>query len=136
MRVARDLMNAVLPTAMVTGYEAVIPSIELPDANDRHVVAAAVAARASVIVTWNVRDFPASELRRYRLRTQTPDVFLVDLFDQIPDVIVQTTGRARRNLRQSKVSAEEFLDALRRQKLVRLSSNISPRCSPPLQLYR
>ena len=63
LRGARDLMNAVLPTATVIGYEAIIPSIVLPDADDRHVVAAAVTAGASVIVTWNVRDFPTAELR-------------------------------------------------------------------------
>ena len=76
LRAARDLMNAAVPTATVKAYEAIIPSIVLPDADDRHVVAAAVAAGASVIVTWNVRDFPAAELRRHRLRKLTPDIFL------------------------------------------------------------
>lgn len=124
LRAARDLMNAVLPTATVSGYEAIISSIVLPDADDRHVVAAAVAAGASLIVTWNVRDFPAAELRRHKLSKQTPDVFLTSLYDQIPNVMVQVIGRARRNLRQSKVSREEFLDVLRRQKLDRFTSKI------------
>ncbi|HEX4077992.1 MAG TPA: PIN domain-containing protein [Rhizomicrobium sp.] len=79
---ARDLMNAVLPNATVTGYEAVIPSIALPDLDDRHVVAAAVTAHVSVIVTWNVRDFPAAELRKHGLIRQTPDIFLTNLYNQ------------------------------------------------------
>jgi hypothetical protein len=88
------------------------------------VVAAAVASRASVIITWNVRDFPTAELRRWSLRKQTPDVFLTDLYGQVPDLIIQTTRKARHNLRRSKVSAEDFLDALRRQKLVSFTSKI------------
>ncbi|MGH7103711.1 MAG: hypothetical protein ACREFJ_15085 [Acetobacteraceae bacterium] len=84
-----------------------------------------MAARASVIVTWNVRDFPAAELRKHRLAKQTPDAFLTSLYDQMPVVVMAVTARARRNLRRSRVSAEEFLDALRRQKLSRFTSRIA-----------
>src|ERR1051326_7404752 len=59
LQVTRRLMDEALPTAMVRGYEDRIPAVNLPDPNDRHVVAAAVAARASVILTWNVRHFPS-----------------------------------------------------------------------------
>lgn len=127
LRAARDLMNAVLPAATVVGYDAIIPSIELPDPDDRHVVAAAIAAEASVIVTWNVRDFPTAELGKHGLIKQTPDMFLAALFDQWPDVMVEITARARRNLRVSRVSAEEFVGALRLQRLVRFVHRIEGR---------
>jgi hypothetical protein len=123
---ARDLMKAALPSATVTGYEAVIPSITLPDLDDRHVVAAAVTARASIVVTWNVRDFPAAELQKHGLVRQTPDVFLTNLFGQMPDATIQAAKGARRNLRRSKVPAKEFVDVLRRQRLVRFTSAIGP----------
>jgi hypothetical protein len=42
----------------------ILPAVNLPDPNDRHVVAAAVAAGASVIFTWNVRHFPSKALRQ------------------------------------------------------------------------
>jgi len=129
LRAARDLMNAAVPTATVKAYEAIIPSIVLPDADDRHVVAAAVAAGASVIVTWNVRDFPAAELRRHRLRKLTPDIFLTRLYDQIPDAMIAAVARARRNLRRSKVSSKEFVAALRRQRLTRFVSKIESNLS-------
>jgi len=127
LHAARDLMNAALPTARVVGYEAIVPSIELPDPDDRHVVAAAIAGGASVIVTWNVRDFPAAELRKHGLKKQTPDAFLAQLFDQAPDVMVAVTGRARSNLRVSRVSPEEFLDALRGQRLDQFVRRIAAR---------
>jgi len=129
LHAARDLMNAAVPSATVTGYKAIIPSIVLPDANDRHVVAAAVAASASIIVTWNVRDFPTAELHKNGLQKQTPDLFLSRLYDRIPDLTIEAVARARRNLRRSKVSPGEFVQALRRQKLVRFTAKITAHLS-------
>ena len=129
LHAARDLMNTAVPGAIVTGYEATIPSIVLPDANDRHVVAAAVAWRVSIIVTWNVRDFPTAELHKNGLQKQTPDLFLTRLYDRIPDLTIEAVAGARRNLRRSKRSPGEFVQALRRQKLVRFTAKLELRLS-------
>lgn len=51
----------------------------LPDPDDRHVVAAAISGRASVIVTENLRHFPNKELELWGLRAVSSDEFLVDL---------------------------------------------------------
>jgi predicted nucleic acid-binding protein len=55
----RDLMDKAVDDCLVTGYRALIPSLDLPDPDDRHVLAAAIAGRCDVIVTQNLRDFPA-----------------------------------------------------------------------------
>lgn len=49
----RDLMNQATRDCLVIGYAAMIPSLELPDPNDRHVLAAAIVGRCEVIVAWN-----------------------------------------------------------------------------------
>lgn len=72
LRETRRLMNQALPQARVSGYEPLIDDINLPDPDDRHVVAAGVASGASVILTWNLRDFPVPELRRHGLTVRTP----------------------------------------------------------------
>ena len=58
----RALMEHALPDARVTGYEPWLDRVALPDPDDRHVLAAAVQARAQYIVTLNQSDFPASAL--------------------------------------------------------------------------
>jgi hypothetical protein len=73
---ARKLMNDALPAAIVSGYEDSVSLVSLPDPNDRHVVAAGIAASASIILTWNLPHFPAMELRKFGLRRETPDAFL------------------------------------------------------------
>lgn len=42
----RDLMNSAVRDCMVTGYEPLIEAIDLPDPDDRHVLDAAIKARA------------------------------------------------------------------------------------------
>ena len=98
LQITRRLMNAALPMATVRAYEKHIPRVTLPDPDDRHVVAAGIAANASLILTWNLRHFPASELKKFGLRNITPDAFLSGLFDRIPEVVVGSLANARRNL--------------------------------------
>ncbi|WP_421935423.1 PIN domain-containing protein [Phenylobacterium sp.] len=125
LEATRDLMDRVLPQARVTGYEARIPAITLPDPEDRHVVAAAAEAGASVIVTWNVRDFPAAELRRHGLRKLTPDGLLTALYEEDPDTVAASVENARRNLNLSRVSKAAYLEVLHRQGLNRFVSALS-----------
>ena len=54
----RDLMNMHVRDCLVTGHETLIPTLSLPDPNDHHVLAAAIFTSASIIVTYNLKDFP------------------------------------------------------------------------------
>src|SRR5689334_18975619 len=58
----RDLMNGHVRDCLVTGYEDLIETLDLPDPDDRHVLAAAIRAGADVIVTTNLADFPKEAL--------------------------------------------------------------------------
>jgi hypothetical protein len=87
---------------MVAEYEEHIPEVTLPDPDDRHVVAAAIAAKASLILTWNLRHFPASELKKFGLQMMNPDEFLSGLFEETPDLMIGSLANARRNLSKSR----------------------------------
>ncbi|MDQ2846749.1 MAG: hypothetical protein M3Y77_10465 [Actinomycetota bacterium] len=64
----------------MTGSESLIEAFDLPDLDDRHVLAAAVRCGAELLVTENLRDFPSGELEKYGVQAKSADDFLVDQF--------------------------------------------------------
>ena len=76
----RSLMCEALEDATVTGYESIIDGLVLPDPDDRHVLAAAIRAGAQLIVTVNLKDFPAPALDPFGIEAKGPDDFLVDQY--------------------------------------------------------
>jgi predicted nucleic acid-binding protein len=106
----RDLMNAHVRDCLVTGYESLIPGLTLPDPNDRHVLAAAIKAGASVIVTYNLADFPAEALDPFGIEAQHPDEFLVYQFDLNKAAICNAVRLQRASLKHPPKSAQELLD--------------------------
>ena len=73
-----ETMCRAIPDCLVTGYEPLIGALQLPDQNDRHVLAAAIAGHADAIVTSNTVDFPAEVLAPFDVELQTPDEFVVN----------------------------------------------------------
>jgi predicted nucleic acid-binding protein len=74
-------MNKVFDEALVNGWESLVPTIELPDPDDRHVVAAAILGGAQLIITDNIKDFPADALEPFGIEAVTADDFLLDQLD-------------------------------------------------------
>lgn len=76
-----QLMNEAIGDALVTGHATLIPSLTLPDPDDRHVLAAAIRSGAQAIVTFNLAHFPRQALEPYDLEALHPDEFVADLID-------------------------------------------------------
>jgi len=83
----RDLMNRAVRDCLVTGYEPLIDAIDLPDPDDRHVLAAAIKARAQVIVTHNLKDFPSTVLEGWDMEAKSADDFILDQIDLNHDAV-------------------------------------------------
>ena len=113
----RQLMDHAVPDCLVSDYEDLIDSLELPDPDDRHVLAAATRCQASVIVTFNLDDFPSDVLDRYGIEAQHPDEFISHLLDLDPGAVCNAARQQRQALRNPPKSPEEFLDTLLRQGL-------------------
>ncbi len=113
----RMLMNLALPDANVTGYEPLIDSFELPDPNDRHVLAAAVRIGAQAIVTFNLDDFPASALEPLGLEAKHPDDFMIEVLDLAPGAIAAAIHAQAGALKTPPKTVADLLETLQRQGL-------------------
>jgi predicted nucleic acid-binding protein len=113
----RDLMNANVRDCLVTDYQWLIDSLKLPDANDRHVLAAAIQAKAEVIVTTNLKDFPKSELDKYDMEAQHQDTFITNLIDLHPVQVIEAVEKCHQRHRKPPCSFEEYLMRLQKQEL-------------------
>jgi predicted nucleic acid-binding protein len=107
-------MDAHAADALVTGYERLIDGLVLPDPNDRHVLAAAIVTGADVIVTRNLRHFPAAALAPYDIEAQHPDEFIRHLLDLAPMAVVDAVRGQQARLKNPPVPMPELLDLFER----------------------
>ncbi|MCA9590828.1 MAG: PIN domain-containing protein [Myxococcales bacterium] len=113
----RELMVRAVPDCMVEGFEDLIAGLSLPDADDRHVLAAAIRASAQTIVTFNLKDFPAEPLTPYEIEAQHPDDFLFDLLDLAPGAVLSAVNAQLAGLKNPPQTMSQLLDTLRSQGL-------------------
>lgn len=94
-----EQMTAHFPGSSVEDYEPLIPAMTNAP-GDRHVLAAAVRGGAELIVTENLRDFPASATKPYDIEVVNQDEFLLDQLDldprRVQHALTQQVSRYRR----------------------------------------
>lgn len=125
-----DDMREAFDDATVTGFEPLIDSMT-NDVSDRHVLAAAVAGRADVIVTHNVRDFPPSACDPFGIDVQTPDEFLIHAFHLDPDLMVEVLRRQAADKKAPPIGRWQL-----RVRLDRCLHRRNSSCSPPASSNR
>ena len=112
-----SLMDAAVPDALVTDYDSLVEGLDLPDEDDRHVLAAAIKCNASVIVTFNLKDFPKAVLGVFDIEPLHPDDFIADLWDLDKAAVLEAAQRQRISLKNPPHSVQQYLDRLLQQKL-------------------
>jgi len=122
----RDLMDKATRDALVTGYERIIPTLVLPDPNDRHVLAAAIVGGCHVIVTVNLKDFPPAALEPFGIEAQHPDEFLCNHLNLAEGLFCGCIHKIRRRLTKPPYTVEEYLDTLTRCGLVATAAELRP----------
>ena len=113
----RRNMHTRFPNSLVQGYEAIIPTLLLPDPNDRHVLAVAIHARAECIITFNLDDFPKSVLQHHEIEVVPPDEFVLRLIRKVPVLVIQIAKNHRLSLSHPPLSVNEYLAMLEKQRL-------------------
>jgi hypothetical protein len=109
--------NNAFPDALVKNYEGLIGSLNLPDLEDRHVLAAAIKTNANIIVTNNLNDFPTDVLEPLGLSAKNADDFLTDIIDLNHEVAIQAFRKMVMNRRDPDLDEYEVLAALRKNGL-------------------
>lgn len=132
----RELMVMHVRDCLVVNFEELILALQLPDSNDRHVLAAAIRGRADVIVTYNLKDFPENELQKYGIASQYPDEFLTHVLDLAPGTVCAAAQTHRKRFGNPLKTVEEYLSAWksRRSTNSSLNSEPSPGCYEPYEL--
>lgn len=92
------------------------------DPGDRHVLAAAVAAGAEAIVSFDHRHFPPTALEPHGCVLIGPQEFLCDLLARHEAVVVEELTAAAAALRSPPRSRDDLLNALRRTGLVEFAN--------------
>ena len=106
----RELLNQAVPDCLISGHQALIPALTLPDESDRHVLAAAIVGRATVIVTYNLKDFPDEALKPYGIHAEHPDQFFSNQFDLDPPKVASQVRALRARLKNPPQTVEQLLD--------------------------
>lgn len=120
----REMMNSHVRDCLVTDYQPLIAGLQLPDPSDRHVLAAAIKAGANVIVTYNTRDFPATQLEPFGIEAQHPDDFLVYQFDLHKAAVCKGVQLQRSSLKNPPKTVEQLLETFVAQRLPMFTERI------------
>jgi hypothetical protein len=106
----RQLMDSHVEDCLVTGYQSLETGLELPDPDDRHVLAAAIFCHAGTIVTFNMKDFPDSVLKPHGITAQHPDSFIEHAFDIDKAAVIAAVRDHRASLGNPPITVEGLLD--------------------------
>ncbi len=102
-------MARAIPDCLIENHLALVESLQLPDLEDRHVLAAAIVGHADAIVTMNLKDFPADILEKFNLEAQHPDDFILNQLELHHFVAVAAIKRMRSRLKNPSKTAAELI---------------------------
>jgi predicted nucleic acid-binding protein len=121
-----ERMRVYFTDALVEGWEHLDGTFGLPDSDDEHVVAAAVVGGANVIVTENIKHFPAERLRR-QVEALHAKEFATDAVDVDPDRAVAAVRVLAARFKNPPTTPEAVVeDLVRRYDMVEVGEILGP----------
>lgn len=120
-------MLEAFPRAMAPEQPAIEARLLLPDPNDRHVLAVAIASHADCIVTFNAADFPRHILADEGLDRRDPDGFLWELWSHHPGKVERVVGEVHATAERLSGGALDLRALLKRAKLPKLAKALAAR---------
>jgi predicted nucleic acid-binding protein len=121
---AAQAMEDAIPDCLVVGYEHLAEGLRLPDPDDRHVLAAAIAGHADVIVTFNTKDFPQNLLGPLGVEVQTPDEFVLNQLMLDKATVFAAIRRMRERWTRPQYDAATLVALLERRGLPQTAAHL------------
>lgn len=121
---AVEQMRAAIPDCLVVDYESLIDGLDLPDANDRHVLAAAIRGNADAVVSFNTKDFPATVLDKFDIELQTPDQFVLNQLMLHPPRALGAIKQMRLRWERPEMSATDMVDLFEKRQLAQTAAHL------------
>lgn len=119
-------LRAAFPAAAVAPHAGLEARLWLPDPADVHVLAAAIAGGAEVIVTFNAADFPRGILAEEGLARADPDRFLLELWRRDPGAVAAVAEAVRAEAERLSGEPQPMRALLKRAGLPRLGRALAP----------
>lgn len=122
-----NALDALLPGASVHASPSSMKRVTLPDPDDVHVVGAAWEAGCSILLTFNVRDFPPAILASLEppISPVSPDTFLLRLLTTEATIVLPIIERLRTGLKRPPLSSAAYIDNLARAGLAQTAELLS-----------
>lgn len=117
-------LRAAFPRALIREHPEIEARLVLPDPNDQHVLATAIASGADAIVTFNAQDFPGHVLAAEGITRRDPDGFLWELQSRNPDVVARIVEAVRAKAEAISGQPQALKPLLKRARLFRLAKAV------------
>jgi predicted nucleic acid-binding protein len=118
------LVRAAFPRASLPARPDIEARLLLPDANDAHVLAVAIAAHADAVLTFNAADFPRHILAGEGIARRDPDGLLWDLWSHHAETVAAAIEPVRAEAERLSGRPQPLRPLLRRAQLPRLAKAI------------
>lgn len=105
----RARIEEAFPEGEIAEDPVLVDGLILPDPDDRHIFAVAIQAKAALIVTNNLKDFPAAALIAHQIEPISADSFIADCIDLAGPEAIAELRDLRERFRRPEMDAEAFL---------------------------
>ena len=124
-RADATLARAAFPRAGIAPQRGIEARLMLPDENDIHVLATAIAGHADAILTFNAQDFPRHVLAAEGIERRDPDGFLWELWSHHPEAVGAAIARTHAEAERRAGQTLSLRALLKRSQVPRLGRAVA-----------
>lgn len=110
--------------SMIKNYLEYERGLDLKDPDDNHVLAAAIAVSAPLIITDNLKDFESSKLAKYSVEAVSSDNFIADILDLYQVAALFTIEEMRKEMEKPPMNRSELIALMRKHMLPKTATLI------------